>query len=178
MHEEKEEFEFWAYNKQNCNNPHAPSLSSLSFVSLTLFDTFSCNMKPYNTFFERKQKVPFLFFENSLSMTFVSLQHCIYVFWRAYPISCMFIWFSHALRNSTVSWTSNLKKECTKYVFLQNILSSLDNHMQNKDISNLFSKYDRIHPFHWQEIVTIRIGEVVVAVWMHLVLLNVPERCF
>ena len=92
------------------------SLSSLSFVSLTLFDTFSCNMKLYNTFFERKQKVPFLFFENSLSMTFVSLQHCIYVFWRAYPISCMFIWFSHALRNSTASWTSNLKKECTKKV--------------------------------------------------------------
>ena len=156
-----------------------PPLSiSLSFVSLTLFYTFSCNMKPYNTFFERKQKVPFLFFENSLSMTFVSLQHCIYVFWRAYPISCIFIRFNHVLRNSTDSWT--FRKEFTNkgMCFSQDILNSLHNHMRNRDIPNLFSKYDRIHPFHWQEIVTIRMGEVVVAVWMHLVLLNVPERCF
>ena len=121
MHEEKEEFEFWAYNKQNCNNPHAPSLSSLSFVSLTLFDTFSCNMKPYNTFFERKQKVPFLFFENSLSMTFVSLQHCIYVFWRAYPISCMFIWFS--LLSETVQFPElqTLKKSVRKVMYFYKI---------------------------------------------------------
>ena len=61
MHEEKQEFEFWAYNKQNCNNPHTPLSLSLSFVSLTLFDTFSCNMKPYNTFLNVNRRFVFYY---------------------------------------------------------------------------------------------------------------------